>query len=126
MSPRPYDQTLRKAAAEEACRRIVEAAAALHAEHGGLATSHAMIAERAGVSIPTVYKYFPTRNDLIPACTGLASSPPRPDRPLPRLHRARLGPGPPRPRRPDPRGPPADPGPGADAGPRALPTPRIL
>jgi len=74
MSPRSYDQTLRKAAAEEACRRIVEAAAALHAEHGGLATSHAMIAERAGVSIPTVYKYFPTRNDLIPACTGLVAS----------------------------------------------------
>jgi AcrR family transcriptional regulator len=30
-----------------------------------------MIAERAGVSLPTVYKYFPTRNDLVPHCTGL-------------------------------------------------------
>lgn len=61
------------AASEEARRRIVEAAAELHATHGGVATSHAMIAEKAGVSIPTVYKYFPTANDLIPACTGLVA-----------------------------------------------------
>jgi len=74
MSPRAYNRTLRKAAAEEAKRRIVEAAAGLHAAHGGLGTSHAMIAKRAGVSIPTVYKYFPTGNDLIPACTGLVAS----------------------------------------------------
>jgi AcrR family transcriptional regulator len=64
---------LRLAAAEEARRRIVEAAAALHAEHGGIGTSHAMIARKAGVSVPTVYKYFPTGNDLIPACTGLVA-----------------------------------------------------
>ncbi len=74
MAPRPYNRTLRVAASEEAKRRIVEAAAALHAAHGGLGTSHAMIAKRAGVSVPTVYKYFPTGNDLIPACTGLVAS----------------------------------------------------
>lgn len=74
MSPRPYNRTLRKAAAEEAKRRIVEATAALHATHGGVGTSHAMIARKAGVSIPTVYKYFPTGDDLIPACTGLVAS----------------------------------------------------
>jgi AcrR family transcriptional regulator len=74
MSPRAYDRKLRVAAADEAKRRIVEAAAALHATQGALATGHAQIAERAGVSIPTVYKYFPTRNDLIPACTGLVAS----------------------------------------------------
>ena len=73
MSPRSYDRTLRDAASEEAKRRIVEAAVALHAEQGARATSHAMIAERAGVSIPTVYKYFPTANDIVPACTGLVS-----------------------------------------------------
>ncbi len=73
MSPRAYDRTLRLAAAEEARRRITEAAAALHAMHGAVGTSHAMIAEKAGVSIPTVYKYFPTTNDLIPACTGLVA-----------------------------------------------------
>jgi AcrR family transcriptional regulator len=74
MSPRRYDRKLRLAAAEEAKRRIVEAAAALHSKYGGMGTSHAMIAQEAGVSIPTVYKYFPTRDDLIPACTGLVAS----------------------------------------------------
>src|SRR6185503_10074161 len=73
MSPRAYDRRLRLAGAEEAKRRIVEAAAALHAEHGGCGTSHAMIARKAGVSIPTVYKYFPTGNHLVPACTGLVA-----------------------------------------------------
>jgi AcrR family transcriptional regulator len=73
MSPRSYDRRLRLAAAEVARRRIVEAAAALHAKHGGTGTSHAMIAKKAGVSIPTVYKYFATGNDLIPACTGLVA-----------------------------------------------------
>jgi AcrR family transcriptional regulator len=32
-----------------------------------------MIARKAGVSIPTVYKYFPTFDHLIPACTGLVA-----------------------------------------------------
>jgi AcrR family transcriptional regulator len=73
MSPRAYDRRLRIAAAEEAKRRITEAAAALHARHGAVGTSHAMIAEKAGVSIPTVYKYFPTTDELIPACTGLVA-----------------------------------------------------
>jgi AcrR family transcriptional regulator len=74
MSPRAYDRKLRLALAEEARRRIVEATVALHSERGALGTSHAMIARKAGVSVPTVYKYFPTRNDLIPACTGLVAS----------------------------------------------------
>src|SRR5262245_5914542 len=74
MSPRRYDRTLRLAAAEEARRRIVEATVALHAQQGAVATSHAMIAKEAGVSLPTVYKYFPTRDHLIPACTGLVAS----------------------------------------------------
>ena len=73
MSPRSYDRRLRQAAGEEARRRIAEAAAELHAKHGGLGTSHAMIAKRAGVSLPTVYKYFPTRDSLTPACVGLVA-----------------------------------------------------
>lgn len=73
MSPRTYNRTLRQAAAVEARRRIVEAAAALHAEHGGRGTSHAMIAKAAGVSIPTVYKHFPTAESIVPACTGLVA-----------------------------------------------------
>src|SRR5437773_11629057 len=70
MKSRTYSRTLRYAAAEMTRRRIVEAAAALHAERGPSATTHSMIARRAGVSVPTVYKYFPTPNDIIPACTG--------------------------------------------------------
>jgi AcrR family transcriptional regulator len=74
MSPRRYDRRLRQAAAEETRRRIVRATAELHAERGPLGTRHAAIAERAGVSVPTVYHHFPTAEDLIPACTGLAAA----------------------------------------------------
>lgn len=74
MSPRRYDRRSRQAAAEETRRRIVRATAELHAEHGALGTTHEMIARGAGVSLPTVYKYFPTRNDLIPHCTRLVWS----------------------------------------------------
>ena len=71
MNPRPYNSRSREAAAEETRKRIVHATVALHAENGVLGTSHEMIARRADVSLPTVYKYFPTRNDLVPHCTGL-------------------------------------------------------
>jgi len=74
MSPRKYDRRARLAAAQETQRRIVRATAELHGEHGALGTTHEMIARAAGVSLPTVYKYFPTRNDLIPHCTGLVFS----------------------------------------------------
>lgn len=67
---RKYDRRSRLAAAEETRRSIVRATVKLHAQHGGLGTTHEMIARLAGVSLPTVYKYFPTRNDLIPHCTG--------------------------------------------------------
>lgn len=71
MSPRTYNRRSRLVAAEETRRRIVRATAELHAEHGALGTTHEMIARRSEVSLPTVYKYFPTRNDLIPHCAGL-------------------------------------------------------
>lgn len=71
MAARKYDRSSREAAAEETRRRIVRVTAELHAEFGGLGTTHPMIARRAEVSLPTVYKHFPTRNDLIPHCTGL-------------------------------------------------------
>lgn len=70
MAPRPYNSAVRKDAETETIRRIVAATVQLHAEKGGMATTHADIAERAGVSVPTVYKYFPTRNALLPACMG--------------------------------------------------------
>lgn len=74
MSPRRYRSDLRKAAAEETRRRIVDSTVALHAEQGVLATTYAMIAERANVAIPTVYNHFSTRTDLLAACTGQAAA----------------------------------------------------
>lgn len=75
---RRYDSSSRLAAAELNRRRIVQATVELHAENGAMGSTHEMIARRAGVSLPTVYKYFPTRNDLIPHCTGavMAAGPP--------------------------------------------------
>ncbi len=70
MSPRRYRSAVRDDLKAEVRRRIVDATIALHAEQGSLATTHAQIAERAQVSTPTVYKYFPTRESLFPACIG--------------------------------------------------------
>lgn len=49
-------------------QQIVEAAKALHAQRGVLATSWQDIAERAGVSPVTVYRHFRSLVELIPAC----------------------------------------------------------
>lgn len=70
MSPRIYRARRRAAAAAETRQRIVQATVDLHAEKGVLATSYAMIARRADVAVPTVYKYFPRQGDLLAACTG--------------------------------------------------------
>jgi len=70
MPRRPYDNSLRKQAEADTVRRIVAATVELHARQGALATTHAEIAALAGVSVPTVYKHFPTREALIPHCVG--------------------------------------------------------
>jgi AcrR family transcriptional regulator len=62
----------RAAAVEETRRRIVDATRALHAERGIAATSWEDIAHRAGVGVGTVYRHFPSVDELIPAC-GRAS-----------------------------------------------------
>ena len=49
---------------------MAEATAALHAERGVGGTRYADIAERAGVSLPTVYADFPTQDDMMQACTA--------------------------------------------------------
>ena len=72
--PRRYRSALRQDAMAETVRRIVAATVELHAEQGALATSHAQIAERAGVAVPTVYKHFPTRAALLPHCMGWVGS----------------------------------------------------
>lgn len=68
MTRRSYVQSRRAEAAEETRRRIVEATFALHAEQGIAGTSMKQIAERAGVSVGTVYHHFPTYDDAIAAC----------------------------------------------------------
>src|SRR5918999_566137 len=61
----------RKAAVQETRQRILEATLALHAEKGILGTSWQDIARRADVSVGTVYKHFPSLEELMPACGAL-------------------------------------------------------
>ncbi len=70
MSPRKYTKTRRAALKRETRQRILDAVINLHAEHGALGTSYAMIADRAGVSLQTVYNHFPDLGILVKACTG--------------------------------------------------------
>ncbi len=71
MTPRKYSMEKRKAAVEETRRRIVEATLVLHSEKGMFDTSWKDIAERADVSVATVYKHFPSLDELVPACGAL-------------------------------------------------------
>jgi AcrR family transcriptional regulator len=71
MSPRKYDMTKRASAVAETRRRIVEATRELHTEQGIGATSWDDIAARAGVGVGTVYRHFPTLDELVPACGEL-------------------------------------------------------
>ena len=68
MSPRKYDMTRRAPAAAQTRRRIVDATLELHGEQGIAATSWDDIAARAGVGVGTVYRHFPSLDELIPAC----------------------------------------------------------
>lgn len=75
---RRYTKGRRAVVEAETRERIVRAAAELHAQHGALASSYAMIAERAGVSPQSVYNHFPKLGDLVGGCTGhvIAQAPP--------------------------------------------------
>ena len=68
MSPRKYRMDKRKEAIEETRRRIVDATLDLHAEQGILATSWEDIAKKADVALATVYRHFPSLEELVPAC----------------------------------------------------------
>ena len=74
MAPRRYDRRRRDEAMAATRERIVKAVVALHAELGPARTTYAMIAKRADVAIPTVYKHFPKLADLFAACIGHVSS----------------------------------------------------
>jgi AcrR family transcriptional regulator len=78
--PRRYRKDKRLAAVEETRRRIVDATMELHHRQGILATSWEDIARRADVALATVYRHFPTIEDLVPACGALTMSVIRPPR----------------------------------------------
>jgi len=65
---RPYRLGRRAETSEETRQRLVEATFQLHAERGIAETSMKDIAERAGVSVGTVYHHFPSYGDAIVAC----------------------------------------------------------
>src|ERR687890_1087821 len=71
LTPRKYSMDKRKAAAEETRQRILEATLTLHSEKGIFGTSWKDIAQRADVSVNTVYKHFPSLDELVPACGEL-------------------------------------------------------
>lgn len=63
MPYRRTDDVIRRLAERE--KAILEAAIALAAEGGMAAVQVAAVARRAGIAAGTVYRYFPTKNDLV-------------------------------------------------------------
>ena len=61
----------RAAAVARTRQRIVDATLELHGEQGIAATSWDDIAARAGVGVGTVYRHFPSLDELIPACGAI-------------------------------------------------------
>ncbi len=64
--------TRRASTAAQTRRRIVDATRELHTEQGIAATSWDDIAARAGVGVGTVYRHFPSLDELIPACGAIS------------------------------------------------------
>lgn len=75
---RKYRKRRRAELEEETRLRITEAAVHLHGTVGPAHTSISAIADRAGVQRATVYRHFPTDDDLFAACSGhwIAAHPP--------------------------------------------------
>jgi AcrR family transcriptional regulator len=67
---RTYELKRRAERQEETRRRIVAAAVELHTLLGPSRTTVQAIAERAGVTRPTVYAHFPDARSLLQACSG--------------------------------------------------------
>ena len=60
--------TRRASAAAQTRQRIIDATRELHTTQGIAATSWDDIAARADVGVGTVYRHFPSLDELIPAC----------------------------------------------------------
>lgn len=69
-SQRRYELKQRAERRDETRRRIVEAAVELHSSVGPARTTVAAVAQRAGVTRPTVYAHFPDAESLFRACAG--------------------------------------------------------
>lgn len=69
-STRTYELKRRAERQQDTRRRIVEAAIELHTTLGPARTTVTAIAERAGVTRPTVYAHFPDDRSLFLACSG--------------------------------------------------------
>ena len=67
---RTYELKRRAERQEETRRRIVAAAVELHTTLGPFRTTVQAIAEKAGVTRPTVYAHFPDARSLFEACSG--------------------------------------------------------
>ncbi len=69
-SKRKYELKKRADAMGETRRRITEAAVELHTSIGPARTTVSAVAERAGVQRHTVYRHFPTDDELFSACSS--------------------------------------------------------
>jgi AcrR family transcriptional regulator len=69
-TPRRYELRRRAERQKETRERIVGAAVELHTTRGPSRTTVQAIADRAGVTRPTVYAHFPDERSLFAACSG--------------------------------------------------------
>jgi AcrR family transcriptional regulator len=78
---RKYEMKQRAADIADTRRRITEAAVELHGTIGPARTTISAVADRAGVQRHTVYRHFPTEDDLFEACSSqFYEAHPRPDK----------------------------------------------
>lgn len=80
--PREYKMRKRAEDWQKTRERILQATMQLHDEQGVAPTTFSDIAKRAGLGQATLYRHFPTINDLVRACGGHVwqeMRPPTPD-----------------------------------------------
>ena len=86
-APRPYVSPLRELAARQTRRAVIAAAQSLFVEHGYVGTTVDQIAERAGVSKPTVFASAGSKRSLLKDLFDLAVA--GDDQPVPVAERVR-------------------------------------